>query len=109
MENIITAEQIDAYCLSLVADERVSGPVQKYRRDITVFARWIEGRSVSKKGACRRTPCSTGEDHPHVCGERRMFSPTVISLRDREIIFGKSNDCSIYNRPYFREYVKHKL
>ena len=51
MENIITHEQIDAYCLSLVADERAAGTVQKYRRDITAFARWLEGRPVSKESA----------------------------------------------------------
>ena len=26
---------------------------------------------------------------PHECGERRMYSPTVISLRDREITFAR--------------------
>lgn len=51
MENIITIEQIDTYCLSLVADERAAGTVQKYRRDITAFTRWLEGRPVSKESA----------------------------------------------------------
>ena len=51
MENIITKEQIDTYCLSLVADERAAGTVQKYRRDITAFTRWLEGHPVSKEAA----------------------------------------------------------
>ena len=51
MENIITTKHIDAYCLSLVADERAAGTVQKYRRDITTFTRWLDGRPVSKENA----------------------------------------------------------
>ena len=51
MENIITAEQIDAYCLALVADERAAGTVAKYRRDLPPFTRWLEGRPVSKESA----------------------------------------------------------
>lgn len=51
MENIITAEQIDAYCLSLLADERSAGTVAKYRRDVTAFADWLEGRPAGKETA----------------------------------------------------------
>lgn len=51
MKNIITTKHIDAYCLSLVADERAAGTVQKYRRDITAFTRWLDGRPVSKENA----------------------------------------------------------
>ena len=51
MENIITTEQLDAYCLSLVADERAAGTVAKYRRDLTAFVRWLEGRPVNKETA----------------------------------------------------------
>lgn len=51
MENIITAGQIDAYCLSLVADERSAGTISKYRRDLTAFAHWLEGRAVTKESA----------------------------------------------------------
>ena len=51
MENIITAEQIDAYCLSLLADERAAGTISKYRHDLTAFARWLDGRTVTKETA----------------------------------------------------------
>lgn len=51
MDNIITTEHIDAYCLSLVADERAAGTVAKYRRDLTAFVRWLEGRAVTKESA----------------------------------------------------------
>lgn len=51
MENIITAEQIDAYCLSLLADERAAGTISKYRRDLTAFALWLDGRGVTKENA----------------------------------------------------------
>ena len=46
MDNIITTEHIDAYCLSLLADERAAGTVAKYRRDLTAFALWLDGLSL---------------------------------------------------------------
>ena len=49
MDNIITTERIDAYCLSLLADERAAGTVAKYRCDVTAFALWLGGRPVSKE------------------------------------------------------------
>ena len=51
MDNIITTERIDAYCLSLLADERAAGTISKYRHDLTAFARWLDGRIVSKENA----------------------------------------------------------
>lgn len=51
MDNIITQEHIDAYCLSLLADERTAGTIAKYRRDVTAFARWLGGRPVSKENS----------------------------------------------------------
>lgn len=51
MDNIITTERIDAYCLSLLADERAAGTVAKYRRDLTAFACWLGGRPVSKENS----------------------------------------------------------
>ncbi len=51
MDNIITTERIDAYCLSLLADERAAGTISKYRRDLTAFAHWLDGRIVSKETA----------------------------------------------------------
>ena len=51
MDNIITTERIDAYCLSLLADERAAGTISKYRHDLTAFARWLDGRAVAKETA----------------------------------------------------------
>jgi len=51
MENIITRSYIEDYCVSLLADERAPGTVQKYRRDLTVFAHWLDGRAVTKENA----------------------------------------------------------
>lgn len=51
MDNIITTEHIDAYCLSLLADERAAGTISKYRHDLTAFAHWLDGRIVSKENA----------------------------------------------------------
>ena len=51
MDNIITREQINTYCASMLADERAAGTVGKYRRDVTAFARWLGGRPVSKENS----------------------------------------------------------
>ena len=51
MDNIITQEHIDRYCLSLLADERAAGTISKYTRDLTAFALWLDGRIVSKETA----------------------------------------------------------
>lgn len=51
MDNIITREQINTYCASMLADERTAGTVAKYRRDMTAFARWLGGRPVSKENS----------------------------------------------------------
>ena len=51
MDNIITREQINTYCASMLADERAAGTVAKYRRDVTAFARWLGGRAVTKETA----------------------------------------------------------
>lgn len=51
MEHIITQAQIEAYCAALRADEKAAGTVAKYRRDVTAFAEWLEGRPASKETA----------------------------------------------------------
>ena len=51
MDNIITQEQINTYCASMLADERSAGTVAKYRRDVTAFARWLGGRPVRKENS----------------------------------------------------------
>lgn len=53
MDNIITQEHIDAYCLSLLADERAPDTIRKYRRDLAAFARWIGGAAVTQETAAR--------------------------------------------------------
>lgn len=51
MDSIITTERIDAYCLSLLADERAAGTISKYCRDLKAFSRWLGGRTVTKETA----------------------------------------------------------
>ena len=51
MEHIITQAQIEAYCAALRSDERSPGTIEKYRRDVTAFAGWLEGRAVTKETA----------------------------------------------------------
>ena len=54
MEHIITQAQIEAYCAALWSDERSAGTVAKYRRDVTAFADWLEGRPATKETAAGR-------------------------------------------------------
>lgn len=51
MDNIITREQINTYCASMLADEPSAGTISKYRRDLTAFSRWLGGRPVSKENS----------------------------------------------------------
>lgn len=69
MDNIITQEQINTYCASMLADERSAGTVAKYRRDVTAFARWLGGRPVSKEN-------STGWKAPLL---NRGYAPRTIN------------------------------
>lgn len=62
----LTREHIDAYCLSLLADERSAGTISKYRRDLTAFARWLDGRAVTKESATAWKACLLNRDYaPH--------------------------------------------
>ena len=49
MDNIITTERIEAYCLSLLADERSAGTISKYHRDLTAFSLWLDGRASPRR------------------------------------------------------------
>ena len=49
--NIITAEHITAYADHLRAEERSPGTIAKYRHDLAAFARWLDGRAVTKETA----------------------------------------------------------
>lgn len=51
MEYIITQTDIDGYCHSLTEDERAAGTVAKYRRDLTAFARFLDGQRVTRENA----------------------------------------------------------
>ena len=63
MDNIITTDCIDRYCLSLLADERAAGTISKYRRDLTAFARWLDGRAVTKESATAWKACLLNRDY----------------------------------------------
>lgn len=63
MNSIITTEHIDAYCLSLLADERAAGTILKYRHDLTAFARWLDGRAVTKESATAWKACLLNRDY----------------------------------------------
>ena len=45
----ITQAEIAAYCAALRADEKAAGTLEKYRRDLTAFSRWLDGRIVTKE------------------------------------------------------------
>ena len=59
----LTREHIDTYCLSLLADERSAGTISKYRRDLTAFARWLDGRAVTKESAIAWKACLLNRDY----------------------------------------------
>lgn len=53
MNYTITQADMDGYCLSLLTEERSAGTIEKYRRDLAAFARWIGGAAVTKETAAR--------------------------------------------------------
>ena len=48
-KHILTAEQITAYNCWLRQEERASGTMEKYLRDIRNFFAWLDGRTVTKE------------------------------------------------------------
>ena len=51
MERIITKENIEAYCIALAANERASGTIAKYRRDIGALERFLDGEALTRERA----------------------------------------------------------
>lgn len=47
--NTLTEERIGPYTQHLIREERSPGTQEKYLRDIRAFARWLEGRPVTKE------------------------------------------------------------
>ena len=47
----VTEKQIAGYSRYLRAEERSAGTVEKYLRDVRAFARWLDGRPVSRERA----------------------------------------------------------
>lgn len=47
----ITQEEIFMYCDTLAIDERSSGTIAKYRRDLLSFCQWLNGREVTREAA----------------------------------------------------------
>lgn len=45
----LTSEQVTGFIHSLKESERVSGTLEKYQRDVSRFAQWMDGRSVTKE------------------------------------------------------------
>ena len=45
----LTSEQVTGFIHSLKENERVSGTLEKYQRDVSRFAQWMDGRSVTKE------------------------------------------------------------
>ena len=82
MDNIITTEHIDAYCLSLLADERSAGTISKYRRDLTAFARWLDGRAVTKESATAWKACLLNRECLSI--QRQIFRDSAKELTKEE-------------------------
>lgn len=49
----LTPDRISAYLDHLHTEERAAATLNKYRRDITLFAEWLEGRPVTKEAAAQ--------------------------------------------------------
>lgn len=50
MENRqLTQQQIRAYAHHLQLEEKSGATLEKYLRDVQAFARWLDGRSISKE------------------------------------------------------------
>ena len=45
----ITTAAVHRFCLHLRGEEREPGTIEKYSRDVRVFAAWLQGREVSKE------------------------------------------------------------
>ncbi len=45
----ITKETLDKFKTWLISEERESGTIQKYLRDLTAFSAWLDGRSLIKE------------------------------------------------------------
>lgn len=46
-----------------MADEHSAGTISKYRRDLTAFARWLDGRAVTKESATAWKACLLNRDY----------------------------------------------
>lgn len=49
VEHSLTAEQIMGFLQFLKEEERVSGTLEKYRRDLRHFAQWLDGRGATRE------------------------------------------------------------
>lgn len=57
MERRLTAERIAAFEQYLRTEERATGTIEKYLRDVRAFALWLESREVTRE---------TGTGYPEV-------------------------------------------
>lgn len=46
-----------------MADEHSAGTISKYRRDLTAFARWLDGRAVTKESVTAWKACLLNRDY----------------------------------------------
>lgn len=49
MEYILSENDIDNFCAELRGEERSSGTIAKYRRDVEHFVRWLSGAPIDKE------------------------------------------------------------
>ena len=62
MNYTITQADMDGYCLSLLTEERSAGTIEKYRRDLAAFARWIGGAAQSLSMSSPPRPAGLPQD-----------------------------------------------
>lgn len=56
-EHQVTPEQLQAYSKHLYLGEKSAATVEKYLRDVRAFARWLEGREITKERTSEWKAC----------------------------------------------------
>ena len=64
-EDRLTPLQIQAFARHLRLEEKSEATMEKYLRDIRAFARWLDGREISKGLSAATPPPASTPSSPH--------------------------------------------
>ena len=85
----LTMEMIEAYGQHLHAAERSRGTIEKYLRDLRVFARWLDGRPVAKEAV------SEWKEHLLACGYAPATVNSMLAALNGLFLFQGWTDCRV--------------